>query len=318
MVGVAIDPVEGGLVARLRFLTLVLVAVSILVAALLVALQGVPVTAQGAVGASMFLAVLMVVARYFRGRRDDSPLADAFTAIALVWISGLACGAASLLGVHLGRPLVDPQLLALDRLIGFDAVGYSIALGDSGVIMPLRYIYSLSLPMLFVGMLVQPMLKRRLALWRSAAAFAGTLLATSLISILTPAKGFYLFAPERLVAKMPETAGTYFWETFDLYHGGGQVVLSLGSIDGVVSFPSFHTIVALMTAAIWRGHRLYPLAVLWCALVIASAIPLGGHYLADIIGGAAVWVAWVCLERRWERASPSGRLPRKELTPSIA
>ena len=307
------------LIARLRFLALKLVALSILLAAMLIGVAGVPVTAHGAVGASLFLAILMLVARYFRGLREESPLADSFTAISLVWISGLACGAISLMGLRFGRSLLDPQLLAFDRLLGFDPIRYSMILGDAyGIISPLRYIYSLSLPMLFIGMLAQPMFGRRAALWRSVVAFAGSLLATSLISILTPAKGFYLFAPASLVAQMPHTAGTYFWKTFDLYHGGGPVVLSLGSIDGVVSFPSFHTIVALMTAAIWRGHRFFPIAVAWCVLVIASAIPLGGHYLADVVGGALVWLVWTIAESRWERSKTSEGCSTEALAPSMA
>jgi membrane-associated phospholipid phosphatase len=314
----AIRTVQCEMATRLRSLSLTLVTVAVAVAIVLVTVAGVPVTARGAAGISLLFAVLMVTARWFRLRREDSPLGDALTAISLVWIVGLACGAISLMGVRLGRTLVDPGLLALDHSLGFDPIRYSNILGDTQLIWPLRYIYTLSLPMLFIGMLLQAMLGRRLALWRSVAGFAATLLATSLVSIFTPAKGFYVYAATDLVAKMPATAGTYFWKTFDLYHGGGPVVLGLGSIDGVVSFPSFHTIVALMTAALWRGHRLFPVAALWSALVIASAIPLGGHYLADVLGGAAIWLLWVSAERRWERSRPVAVNLPDELKASMA
>jgi membrane-associated phospholipid phosphatase len=60
---------------------------------------------------------------------------------------------------------------------------------------------------------------------------------------------------------------------------------------GMVSFPSFHTIVAVLTAwALWPLRIIGPIAVLLNAILIVSTVPWGGHYLIDIPAGAAIAV----------------------------
>lgn len=58
---------------------------------------------------------------------------------------------------------------------------------------------------------------------------------------------------------------------------------------------------ALMTAAAWRDdpHLRGPMIV-WNAGVIVSTIPIGGHYVVDLAGGALTWFLVY-------RFGPSGR-----------
>ena len=73
---------------------------------------------------------------------------------------------------------------------------------------------------------------------------------------------------------------------------------------GIVEFPSFHTVLALVLTYAHRGNR-------WCLLVVGalnlamlSAVPLeGNHYAVDMAGGAVVALTSVGLER-W---LPGGR-----------
>jgi membrane-associated phospholipid phosphatase len=74
----------------------------------------------------------------------------------------------------------------------------------------------------------------------------------------------------------------------------GPMHLELDRLDGIVEFPSFHT-----TAAILFVWGFWPIRwVRWPMLVInlamiASAVPVGGHYYVDILSGAVV--AWVAI-----------------------
>ena len=58
---------------------------------------------------------------------------------------------------------------------------------------------------------------------------------------------------------------------------------------GIIPFPSFHTVIALLYTAALRGRRiLFPAALALNAMML-SAIPFSGnHYLVDIIAGAAI------------------------------
>jgi membrane-associated phospholipid phosphatase len=67
-------------------------------------------------------------------------------------------------------------------------------------------------------------------------------------------------------------------------------VIDPTQLAGVATFPSFHTALALMTAAAWRDVPTIRAAMFaWQALVIVSTIPIGGHYVVDLIAGAACW-----------------------------
>ena len=63
----------------------------------------------------------------------------------------------------------------------------------------------------------------------------------------------------------------------------------MSHLEGVVTFPSFHAITALLIAHAWRGLPGATLFKIWAALVIVSAVPIGGHYVIDLVVGAALW-----------------------------
>jgi membrane-associated phospholipid phosphatase len=55
-----------------------------------------------------------------------------------------------------------------------------------------------------------------------------------------------------------------------------------------VTFPSFHTAAGIiLVISFWRT-ALFPIIVLYSAIMIASTPVLGGHYFVDLIAGAAV------------------------------
>jgi len=57
----------------------------------------------------------------------------------------------------------------------------------------------------------------------------------------------------------------------------------------VVAFPSFHTILAVLSAsALWRIPYVHWFAVLLACLIIVSTVTTGWHYLADVLAGLAI------------------------------
>ncbi len=75
-------------------------------------------------------------------------------------------------------------------------------------------------------------------------------------------------------------------------------------ISGDISFPSFHTILALICAWVWRDFRwVFMPFSLWSVLIILSTLTTGWHYLTDVIGGILVFIISVQLWHRLKQPS---------------
>lgn len=80
---------------------------------------------------------------------------------------------------------------------------------------------------------------------------------------------------------------------------GALVNLRPDDLDGIVTFPSFHAAAAVILACMFWPSRLFrwPMLVL-NALMILAAIPVGGHYLVDIVAGVGTAIAAVVAVNR--------------------
>ena len=82
----------------------------------------------------------------------------------------------------------------------------------------------------------------------------------------------------------------------------------LETLDGLISFPSFHTAAALILAwAFWDLRMLRWPAIVLNLLVVASTPVMGSHYLVDLIAGAALGTTAI---------AAAGRLLTTRSTPS--
>jgi membrane-associated phospholipid phosphatase len=58
---------------------------------------------------------------------------------------------------------------------------------------------------------------------------------------------------------------------------------------GIIQFPSYHTVQTVMAAwATWHMRWIGPANVLLTGAVLVTTLPIGGHHLMDIVGGALV------------------------------
>lgn len=67
-------------------------------------------------------------------------------------------------------------------------------------------------------------------------------------------------------------------------------ILSDGA--GIVAFPSFHVIWAILSASsLWWLRKLRVVLALWSALIVISTMTTGFHYFVDVLAGGAVAAA---------------------------
>lgn len=290
------------LVECYRTLSLWLVFGTIAVASLLILGSGIVADPSGVGLVAQLLAGTLLASTLCWATPRLSRVADALGTLGLVGLAGLGGGVISLLGLQFRQPLVDQSLLRLDRALGVDSPGLvEWAASQAQWPATITISYNHTLLVLGISILAQSLRGRRVEAWRAAFCFIGSLLTVCLISIFTPAKGLGLWLTDEALGHLPNGAARYFWPSFDRFYSGTDPVLSLAAIDGVVSFPSFHTVMGLTTVALWRRSPMgLGISSVWFLHMMIGAIPLGGHYFVDLLGGAAVWACWFCASQRVE------------------
>jgi membrane-associated phospholipid phosphatase len=83
-----------------------------------------------------------------------------------------------------------------------------------------------------------------------------------------------------------------FLDAFNALRDGSLTQINISSVQGVVSFPSFHTMLGVIITYALRDTRmlLIPAAILNGTMILAT-LPVGGHYLVDTLVGAAIAIA---------------------------
>jgi membrane-associated phospholipid phosphatase len=190
-----------------------------------------------------------------------------------------------------GFPLLDDQLARLDAMFGFDWDTAAAWVDERPTIdwlfqhayFSIRY---QALAILLIGSFWRD--RNGEVLWL----FIGSLLITCAIFAFTPAAG-----------KVGHL-GTGYLDLLMEIRRGDWTVMTYERNEGLISFPSFHTTIAILLTYVAR-HRRWTLAVLapLNSLMIISIPTVGGHYLVDVFGGAAVAGLAILLVRLLRRPS---------------
>ena len=241
--------------------------------------------------------------------RCVAPVASFF----VLMLAGIAAGTLSMVGQMFGFPLIDGQLAAADQWLGVtaaDVVGLTVAI--PGAPRALAIVYVLSPILILISAFALGIIGRTERAWELCAAFCFCLLVATVVSFLFPAVGAFEHSglAARYGDQLPGGSGVYHLESFHSLRGSTKVVIDPFRLEGLVTFPSFHTAMALMTAAAWRDDPWlrWPM-IAWNTLVVVSTVPIGGHYLVDLIGGAVSWFAIYRYGPAWAEAIMSPAIP---------
>jgi membrane-associated phospholipid phosphatase len=127
-----------------------------------------------------------------------------------------------------------------------------------------------------------------------------TAFSTVVLAGLFPAIGPYVYyaPPERLREIVGIDAGLWHLLHFRGLRDGTFRIIHFASVEGLVTFPSFHAALALVCVrAAWIIPVLrWPIAAL-NVLVIASTPSIGGHYLIDIVAGVVIAALGIAFSR---------------------
>lgn len=280
-----------------------MVAVGVLLAMLTFSRVDVTIDPGGTDVLGWILAAMLLVSRMWWDRAGHRRVADALGTVAVAALGGMACGALAMLSLPLHFPLADGTFHGMDQAIGVDTIALVTRLAGLGPsLFALTWpAYDYTLQLFFGSLVILSLWGDRLKAWRASACFVGTLVTVCLIATVLPAKGAGLWGTRAFFALLPDSAMRGFWAHFDEFYFGTHPVLQMRAIDGVISFPSFHTVVGLLVVSMWRGRPLmFTAAIAWFACMMPGTLFYGGHYVVDLIAGAAVWALWFALTRRLE------------------
>jgi PAP2 superfamily len=250
----------------------------------------------------VFFAGTYIVYRWWR---PEPMISNICGALIFILLAAFTAGAVSLAGLRLGAPLIDGKLAAFDHAFLLDTRAIVAAVAHKPLFAKLLgFAYNASFPLLIVTAVFLGVTRRAKSIWQLAFVFSLTAIGCATLSSFFPAIGaFKHFGySKEFLEGLPSGVGTYHLSTFEYYRHAAAPIISMQTSNGVVTFPSFHCCLALMTAFAYAGHRwLFPVALLWNAVVIVSTIPIGGHYIVDLIAGASLWgVAYVLASALWQ------------------
>jgi hypothetical protein len=202
-------------------------------------------------------------------------------------------------------PLVDSRLMAMDRALGFDwLAGYRFVHAHPTLCAGLGLAYgSLVYQGLYFCVLLGLMNQKQrmrdmfwLFLVSGALACAGSLL----LPALGPSKFYNIETSNGFVPVMQHLLS------------GRDLNFALAHLTGVVSFPSFHTSMALAYAWAFRKTGVIGAGVGLLNLVMLCAVPyFGGHYLVDMFAGAAAMLFSLAMVKSapavWQKLRNTGQ-----------
>jgi hypothetical protein len=256
-------------------------------------LFGVPLAAGLGMGASL------VTARARVGRRVGAAI-NAFYQLSV------AGGAAMMLAYAAaasGRPLYDASLLAFDRALYYDWSVYARFFAEhpnTARIVLTAYSTIMVQPLLLIGILAAT--NRIADLEKFIMATLVSLLLTVALFALFPATTAWshLGLSDLEIAaygNLPVTGESWIRDLLQIRAGHRSLPGGFGS--PIIAFPSLHCASGLVYSwAGWRVRWLRPVLLVGNAMMLAATPVVGGHYIADLVGGAMVALVAILVAER--------------------
>ena len=198
--------------------------------------------------------------------------------LAVIFSSGFVV--LTYLVARLAPPLIDDWLIRCDGWLGFSTIR-PLRNTHLGMFLTIAY-YSL-LPQTAATIAVLGLLNRREPLER----FLQQMMVAGLIVL-----GCFLFVPAIGPCRVaPSADQAHYLEHFQALRAGARTGLSLADAEGLITFPSFHTVWALLLVAACP-RPLKAVSVLLNAAVIVATLTTGWHYLSDVLAGIDRVLRW--------------------------
>jgi hypothetical protein len=199
------------------------------------------------------------------------------------------------LAATVGFPLLDDRLAALDAALfgvhwqAASAWVQAHPLLDAVLTWAYGSIFWQGAAVLVLGSVARPGERNGEALWL----FAVSLTITIAVFCFTPALG------------QLGHVGAEPMSALQALRAGQVRVFNFANSEGIITFPSFHTALALIVTYCVRRQRLALAVIAPINIAMLASIPtVGGHYVVDMLGGATVTLISILMVRRLRGERP--------------
>jgi membrane-associated phospholipid phosphatase len=190
------------------------------------------------------------------------------------------------------QPLTDGRLASIDAWLGFDWLSL-LALANANrllawVLVHAYFSTGLVLPLLCIYFAFT---HRDQHLMELVALVAIASLFTGILMLFFPAAGAYSwFRPSPdCFSNLSSEAGMWHHKVLVALRSGQRFTYLQSHVSGLVTFPSFHTVLGVITTySVRRIRGVFPVLLVVNAIMIVSTVPEGGHYVVDVVAGAVV------------------------------
>lgn len=233
---------------------------------------------------------------YLHQRRLLPKLELALGSVGLMLSISLVAGIIAHVGLRFRRPLIDEGLARADRALHVDTMQWVYGLaGPPWIAEVLGVVYNSAVPVVLLSAAALAARGEASRLWQLVYGYTAAILVCAFMHTAWPAVGniaYHALSSAALtIAGLPNDAGIFHLAAVRYYYAGDADRIIMALFKGVVTFPSFHTVMALLVAFAMRGYgAISALVALWSGAVIVSTIPVGGHYAIDVLAGTALWI----------------------------
>jgi hypothetical protein len=229
---------------------------------------------------------------YYARRRREAGLVAILAAAAFLLAFSTAASLLSYLALTIAGPRIDGMLAGVDLALGFHWVRLmTVAAGHPALTHLLLMAYLSVMPQTIVLILLLGWRERIADIY--GLCFALSVGALTTIAVWTAFPSFGAFSvfhlPPDVAARLGLALNGDYGRDLVLMLRNGPGHISPTELRGLIGFPSYHTVQALVL--IWYARHIP--YVRWLALalnvVVLIATPIhGGHHVIDMIGGAGV------------------------------
>lgn len=248
-----------------------------------------------AVGAAAGIMAVLPVRKLQRVNAVVPRLVDALASVAQSMMLILSFTMLTYCAAGAGRPLVDEPLAAIDGWLGFDWQSFEHWVAERATLHAV-------LLAAYVSPAQQAMVLIFLNSWRTPGARNADLVWPTILCLAIDS-----FCLAVMPAQSMDVQPGYLQDLYGL-RSGAFTRFAIDHATGLVSFPSYHASMAV--TFIYFSRRLgwlFPIFLTLNLLMLVSTVPIGGHYLVDVIAGVAVAGAAIYMTRRIVPASRPGR-----------
>jgi hypothetical protein len=256
---------------------------------------------------ALLVAALLAGAIFYRIVRPAPPLAAMLAGCAFLCAFSAAGAMLNYLLLPVAGPRIDVMLAGWDRALGFSwpmAAAWAADHRLAAAILLLAYGTMLPQVALLLLVLARRPQNQRAHIFCLAIAL-GALFCVAIWTLRPSFGAFSVYVLDPAVASRFHPAlGPDYARALTALLAQGPSFLSPGEMKGLIGFPSYHVVMALIvTRFAWPLRALrWPVLVLNLLVVISAPVE-GGHHLVDVL--AAFPVAWAALALARRAAAPS-------------